>query len=127
MSIKSELSLLNETDTWGLVLFALAKLKGTNEYSSVSELSYVLDKKNMLRLCEYFGGCTITIPTIEEFEKVLYGLLMYEYKDVEGLPDSEVEKKLASDKYTKLEIKKSYLDVKSVLSSYDILPRGKYD
>lgn len=29
---------------------------GTNEYSSLSELAYILDKDNLLNLCEFFGG-----------------------------------------------------------------------
>ena len=71
MSINKELSKLKETDIWSLLMFVLYKVKDTEEYSSLSELSYVLDKRNMLKLCEYFGGSTLYIPTIDELERLI--------------------------------------------------------
>lgn len=47
---------LKEQDLYSLSLFCLYKLMGTNEYSSLSELAYILDKDNLLNLCEFFGG-----------------------------------------------------------------------
>ena len=89
MSINKELNKLKEPDIWGFMLFALYKVKDVPEYSSISELSYILDKPNLLRLCEYFGGCTITIPTVEELELMLYGLLLYQYVEIDKLEFSD--------------------------------------
>jgi hypothetical protein len=47
------------------------------DYMVLSELVYVLDKDNLLKLCEYFGGSTIKIPTIKELESIVYSLLLY--------------------------------------------------
>ena len=85
MSIKQELEKLKAPDLWSLMLFVLYKVRDIPEYSSLSELAYVLDEKNMLRLCEYFGGTTITIPTIDEMEKMIYGLLLYYYVEHQNL------------------------------------------
>ena len=55
------------------------------EYSSLSELAYVLDKDNLLNLCEFFGGQTITIPTVDEVESLVYSLLLYQYVKIDKM------------------------------------------
>ena len=52
------------------------KIKDLPEYSTLSELAYILDKKSLLKLCEYFGGITMTIPTIEDLENLTKSLLL---------------------------------------------------
>lgn len=123
MSIKSELERLKDMDIISLLLFALFKLKESDEYSSLSELSYVLDKKNLLRLCEFFGGCTITIPTIDELETMLGGLLLYQYIDIDKMPVEEAMT-LADNKHQAKEIKAAYRVIKDVLTDYSISDRG---
>lgn len=123
MSIKSELERLKDMDIISLLLFALFKLKESDEYSSLSELSYVLDKKNLLRLCEFFGGCTITIPTIDELETMLGGLLLYQYIDIDKMPVEEAMT-LADNKHQAKEIKAAYRAIKDVLTDYSISDRG---
>ena len=75
---KVEIDTLRDKDLYSLVLFALFKLRDIPEYSALSELAYILDKDNMLKLCEYFGGLTLKIPTIEELEGILYSLVLYQ-------------------------------------------------
>ena len=65
MSIKQELNKLKEPDIWSLMLFVLYKVKDVPEFSGLSELAYIMDKKSFLKFCEYFGGCTIAVPKIE--------------------------------------------------------------
>lgn len=55
------------------------------EYSSIAELVYILDKDNMLNLCEYFGGQTIKIPTIKELESLVYSLLLFQYTKIDNM------------------------------------------
>ena len=64
-TINSNLNTLKERDVYSLLLFCLYKLSDIPEYSSLSELVYVMDKKNFLNFCEYFGGQTIKVPTID--------------------------------------------------------------
>lgn len=125
MSIKEELLKLKETDIWSFMLFALFKVKEVPEYSGLSELAYVLDKKNLLKLCEYFGGCTITIPRIEELETLVYGLLLYQYIDINHLQYEEAIELINNDTISKKDIRTSYLKIKEVLENYDLTSRGK--
>ena len=43
MRIKENLITLSDMDTWSLVLFVLYKIKVIPEYSTISEMAYVLD------------------------------------------------------------------------------------
>lgn len=125
MSIKQELEKLKEIDVWSLLLFALFKVKDIPQYASLSELAYILDKKNLLKLLEYFGGTTIKIPTIDEMESLLYALLIYQYVDIEKIPieDALLTLGVPSDK-TK-DYKLEYTKVKTVLNSYSFEPRQR--
>ena len=125
MGIKHELLHLGETDLWGFLLFALAKLKDLPEYSSLSEFIYILDKKTLFKLCEYYGGTTITIPTVEELESLLMGLLLYQYIDIENKSNQEALSLLNVEDYRKRDIYKIYLKLKELLQNYVFTPRGK--
>lgn len=125
MSIKDELQKLKEPDIWSLMLFALFKVKDIPEYSSLCELAYILDKKNMLKLCEYFGGCTITIPTIDELELLVYGLLMYQYIHIEHLTYDEAVELITRNNVDIKLVKQHYNKIYEVLSQYDIVTRAR--
>ena len=110
---------LKETDTYSLILFCLYKLIEIPEYSSLSELVYVLDKPNLLNLCEYFGGQTITIPTIDELETLTYSLLLYQYVNVEGKDYVEALELIGHESQDLRRVKKFYSKLCDVLSKYD--------
>ena len=76
--IKDELKKLNETDTYSLSLFLLYNLTKIPEYCTLSELPYLIDKKDLLTLCSYYGGMTIKIPTLEELQGMMKALLVYQ-------------------------------------------------
>ena len=114
-----------EPDVWSLVLFVLAQMKEIPEYSAVSELAFVLDKKNLIRLCEYFGGLTITVPKIEELESVIYGLLMYQYREIKKLSFDEAARLMPNDRIAISDIEKSYQKIKEVLKNYSFETRSK--
>lgn len=123
MSIKSELKNLNDVDTISLLMFALYKMRDTKETSALSELAFVLDKDNFINLCEYFGGSTITIPTLEEVDQLLYGLMMFQYLDIQKLSYEEAMLKLG-DRYHPHTIRASYRKIKEVLSEYEFTSRN---
>ena len=125
MAIKNELEKLKDIDIWSLMLFVLYNFQKIPEYSALSELAYILDQKNLLKLCEYFGGQTITVPTIDQLEETVYGMLLYQYVDVENIPMEEALPLLRVDKTREKEIKSCYKCLKTVLSKYDITARGK--
>jgi hypothetical protein len=123
MNIKQELQKLKEPDIWGFMLFALYKIKEIPEYSSISEMAYILDKPNFLRLCEYFGGCTIKIPTVQEIELLLYGLLLYQYVEIDKIPINDAFILMQNSDYSMKEIKNSYNKVKELLTNYELSNR----
>lgn len=118
MRVKEDLAKLNEVDTYSLILFVLYRLRSVPEYSAISELAYVLDKNNLLRLLEYFGGLTITIPTVEELEEIVQSLLLYQYVDIDGKSFEEALK-LVGKKTTDIRIvKRNYSKIKEILEQY---------
>ena len=118
MTIKEELNHLKETDVYSMLLFVLYKMKNIEEYSVLSELAYVLDKQNLLNLCEYFGGLTIKIPTIEELESLLNSLILYQYVEIDGMSYDDAVQKIGFDSYELRKVKKDYLKVCSLLENY---------
>ncbi len=122
--IKNKLSSLKERDVYSLGLFCLYKLIGTPEYSSISELAYVLDKKNLLNLCEYFGGQTITIPTIDELESLIYSLLLYQYVKIEHMDYNEAIQLIGHESKDLRAVKANYRKLVEVLDDYTFQVRS---
>lgn len=118
MSIKTELNNLQNNDIYSLMLFTLYQCRQTNEYSALSELAYILDEKNLLSLCEYFGGMTITVPTIEELELLLCGLSVYKSVHIDNLTLDESLTIYENYKFNIDEIKTSYLNISGVMEKY---------
>lgn len=116
---KEDITNLSEVDTYSLILFALYKLKDIPEYSAISELAYVLDKDNLLKLCEYFGGLTIRIPTIEDLEMIIYTLVLYQYIDIEGMSYDKAITLIGKKVLNSTQIKKSYNKLKQILDKYE--------
>lgn len=106
------------------MLFVLYNFQKLPEYSALSELAFILDEKSLLKLCEYFGGQTITIPTIDQLEETIYGMLLYQYIDVEKIPEKDAVLLLRADKSKEKAIKNCYRSLKVILSNYDVSSRG---
>lgn len=123
MPIKEELTKLTKIDIWSLMLFVLYNFQKIPEYSGISELAYILDQKNLLKLCEYFGGQTIRIPTIDELRTMLYALLLYQYVNIEKIPEEDAIDLLRVEGSTVKLIKESYVQVKDILSKYQFSNR----
>jgi hypothetical protein len=122
--IKNELQKLKQIDIWSLMLFVLYNFQKVPEYSALSELAYILDEKNLLKLCEYFGGQTLYIPTIDQLEETIYGMLLYQYIDIEKIPEKDALLLLRADKSKETAIKNCYRSLKYVLNNYELTPRG---
>lgn len=120
--LKEEMSTLKNQDTYSLMLFVLFKLRDIPEYSTLSELIYVLDKKEFLKLCEYFGGLTLKIPTIEELETLTHSLILYMYVNVDGMDFDEAMKLIDCKNYKeKNKIKADYKKIVEILSKYTLV------
>lgn len=119
-NLRKDLDNLKMDDTFSLILFVLYKLRDVEEYSAISELAYVLDKDSLLGLCEYFGGLTIRIPTVEELESIVNSLLMYQYINLDGIPYSEAVKKIGFESHQLRKIKKDYNKICTILEGYSL-------
>lgn len=101
------------------MLFALFKIKEIPQYSVLSELAFVLDKDNLLNLCEYFGGLTIKIPTIKELELILYALILYQYINIENKTMKEALELIDNPSGINLyELKNTYYKLCELMSQY---------
>lgn len=118
MKIKTELEQLKTADIYSLMLFALYKVKDSPEYAALSQLAYILDKDNLLKLCQFYGGLTITIPTIDELESLLNALLLYQQVDIEK-NDYEVSLKTFTVKgVDEDKLVNNYTTVRELLQDY---------
>lgn len=118
---KDDLKALRQKDVYSLVLFALYNLKSIPEYSTISELAYVLDKDNLMRLLDYFGGTTIKIPTKREFQVIINALLIYQSVKVEKQSLAFALSKLTDvDRVQLREIKQLYNQLCDIMDKYYI-------
>ena len=124
--IKNNLENLKQTDLYSLVLFSLYKMIEIPEYSSLAELAYVLDKKNLLNFCEYFGGQTITVPTTRELEALTYSLLLYQYVNIDNKPYDEAIALIGHIPCELRQVKSQYRALCKILDNYKFSPRENY-
>ena len=121
--IKEELNKLNKMDIYSLILFSLFKLRKIPEYSALSELVYILDKDSLLKLCEYFGGTTIKIPTIKELENLVYILVLYQYVSIEKMKYEDAVKIIGFNSSDLKRVKSDYKKLCDIIEEYDIKTR----
>lgn len=127
MSIKKTITMLKDIDIYSLSMFTLYKLTEIPEYSTISELPYILDRDNMLKLCQYFGGRKIKIPTVEELHSMMYLLLLYQYVNIDNIEYDEAVKMIGYESRNLRQVKAAYTKLCKVLDKYDIKPRLKYE
>lgn len=77
---------LTQPEIYALVCESLYALKDCSKYSTISELAYLLDRESFIKFIKYFGGMTVTIPTLEEFRDTVKLLLLYQAVEIDGLP-----------------------------------------
>lgn len=116
--IVESLNALNKTDVYSLLLFTLYKMKEVPEYSTLSELCYILDGDNLSKFLSYFGGMTIKVPTLRDMRLLLQGLLLYQYVNIEEGDYNEALKALV-DEFSEEEIKTVYDKIVEVTKNYD--------
>lgn len=112
MKISEELEKLNIEDIYSLLLFVLYKSTEIPQYSTLSQLAYILDKDSLLKLCEFYGGMTIKVPTIEELEELLNGLLIFQLVEVERQSEEDVHKKFSKKAIA------SYSYIREIMKKY---------
>ena len=117
--INNKFTSLKDVDMYSLILFALFKLRDIPEYASLSEMVYILDKDSLLKLCEYFGGMTIKIPTIEELESLVYSLMLYQFINIEHKSYDESIQLIGHKSSDLRKVKSDYYRLCKILSQYN--------
>ena len=115
---KQDLSKLREQDMWSLVLFSLYKLQNVPSLSTLSRLSYTLDRSALLSLCEVFGGKTIKIPTLCELETVIYSLILYQMVNIDGCDFTKSFDYVSTLTNNITQVRKSYMNLCEILNKY---------
>lgn len=110
---------LDKRDIYSLILFILYRLKEIPEYSTLSELVYILDNENFIKLINYYGGKTIRIPKVDELSTILDALLVYEREQNTGLPLSDICKDIGISKKEIPEILKILQLIPQLIDNYD--------
>ena len=124
MGVRKDLLELKECDIWSMVLFVLYKIKDIPEYGSLCEMIYLMPKEAVLTLCEYWGGMTLKIPTIDELESVLLATLLYKYIKIDGIEYEDAVEKMGYKSRLPKEIRTTYERLVEVLNNYEFKPRG---
>lgn len=110
---------LNKRDIYSLILFTLYKMKDIPEYSTLSELIYVLDNDSFIRFLKYFEGSTITVPKIDDLKNILNALFFYERKLNSEMTDDEIFKELNINTSGKNKLYEIIDTIKNILSEYN--------
>lgn len=118
--IRDDLAKLSDNDIYSLILFALYKIKNIPEYSTLSELAFILNKESFLNIVDYLGGLTIRIPTSKELLVIVNALLLYQYHNIENIDFDKSLKMLEKTNLELLEIKETYYKLLDILTDYNI-------
>lgn len=108
-------SFLDKADTYSILMSALYASTKDPSYLLLSDLIFVLDEKNLKKFLTLFEGQTITVPSIDELNKMLIALSLYAYCDIDGIPINEVLKILKISY-----IPKEYKDLKKHIKNKEI-------
>lgn len=121
--ITDNLKRLNTLDIYSTLLFVLFKTQSIPSQSTLSELVYILDKNSLLKLCEFYGGQTITIPTIEDLEILTYCLIVYNDVELEKQDFEKVLKKLPVEAHILKQVRAKYAEVARIMDEYEFFQR----
>ncbi len=115
----NEIKELRNNDFYSILLFILFKLNSNKEYSSLSRLAYILNVDNLLKLCKFFGGTIIEIPTLNQLEDLCNGLLLYQKVEIEKQDFDTVVKSFNVDAKSRHRLISMYKVIKETIKDYD--------
>lgn len=83
--IDRDLSRMSQSDIYSIVCELLYVIKDDPKYSAMSELAYILNQESFIKFIKYFGGTSITVPTLDEFKQTLRVMQLYHYFNVQNM------------------------------------------
>jgi len=111
---------ITKDDVYYMALMLLYFLREEKKYATISELIYILDRKNFLNLIEYYGGQEIYIPEKEEISTALKTVLLYQYRVLNKMPWSEALKKAGFSASESANARGLYVGLQSVLEKTSV-------
>ena len=117
--IVESLNSLDKTDVYSLMLFTLYKMHDIPEYSTLSELCYVLDGDNLSKFLSYYGGLTIKVPTLKDMRLITQALMLYQYVNLEKGEFEEALEAVCGDEFSEEEIKTVYKKILEIVADYE--------
>lgn len=111
-NLKQEFEKLTKRDVYSTLLFILYQLGTIPKYKVLRDMLFVLDRKTFLKLCEFYGGKTVTFPTIEQLQSALDILKIYREVDIDG-------NTLKTSEYNQEELQ-DYMKLREILSKYNV-------
>lgn len=116
--VKKDLDRLSLKDTYSMMMFVLYKMRDIPQMAPLSQLVYILDEQSLLKVMKYFGGKTVTFPTVDEFKRLVEVLLIYDGVDMKGGKLSEHLPNGDEDKTAVIEL---YSKVKEIMNEYEFV------
>ena len=120
--IVESLNNLNKKDIYSLLLFALYQLKEDPKFSVLSEMCYILNSEDLLKMLNYFGGMTITVPTLRDMRLLVQALMIYRSVHIEQectYDEVVADYKKNKSEFTLQEIDEAYSKLVEVVSNYE--------
>lgn len=120
-NLQSKLNSLQLSDIYSLLFFVLYKIQDLPEYATASELCYLLDGNNLIRLLTYFAGKTIKIPEEKDFLILIDALLLYQYVNVDKMSYFEAQNKITNlTAKQRKQMEALYIKLMPIISQYNI-------
>ena len=89
MGRKKKLNTREDLD-FAYLLELMRPLSDVSEYALLPELFSIVGHENLLKLCKYAGGQTLTIPTLNELKDGMYALQWFYDVDIKHTKDGSM-------------------------------------
>ncbi len=120
MSNLDDMKFFTREDDYALALYVIYLLSDNPKYSTLSELSFLLDNDSLKNFLKYYGGTTITVPTVSRVNLELRCIMYYQYVELEGLSRDEAISKAGLQDVSNNIISSRYRMISNVLEKYNL-------
>lgn len=100
-------------------MFVLFKASDVPELAILSQLVYLLDEENFIKLIKYFGGQKIVVPTLDELRELIYCLTLYKNVEIDK-KDFKVSFSLIPEELRD-SVALKYNGIKSIMKEYNFV------
>lgn len=121
--IKTNIQTLTEKNIYSLLLFVLYKMINDDEYSDLSKLIYLMSKEDFYKLCHFYGGKTIKIPTVEQLNLLLDAMQVW--NDV-TFENKSVTESIRAHKFNGKDVVPVYNKICDAIKEYEFVERKDF-